>query len=344
MTLGIAITSTRYAAVITDRRLSGGRLTDDSNKSGSVVYRDGRLAFTYAGLAETSSWQARSWIPEQLARAAAPGVGVETAIKNFAERMTDEFRKVRLPARYGASTRRLSVALTGFRLTPFGQLVPVIYLVSNYQGAGEDAPKVWDDFRLWGATSKPGECGMLVVGDLPNRAHFDPLGNLISTPEVPSHQVINKAVMLIRELNEKNPNGSVGRSCSSLVVPPNATAPTAMDYHPDEMATRTPASSYVCAKYGDEGAYMMVDASFEPTDGNGLALAHWVPTAAQNRPCPCGSKKRYRHCHGGATPPSVVAEGFTVSTKFRGFAKPADGTGFTLMGMTAAGLMLGGPA
>lgn len=344
MTLGIAITSARYAAVITDRRLSGGHLTDDSNKSGSIVYRDARLAYTYAGLAETGDFKARFWIAEQLARAAAPGVGVETGIKNFTTLATAEFRKVRLPARYGPAARRLSVVLTGYRLTALGQVVPAIYLVSNFEGVGQDTAGVWDEFRLWSEAPLPGCSGMLVIGARPSRAYFESVAELVKNPKVAPQHTINKAVTLIRNLSEREPAGTVGPQCSSVLISPNPGAPIALDYHPNKVATKTPVSSFVCAKYGAEGAYLMVDGSFEGANSGGVPLTRHVPTVARNKPCPCRSGKRFKHCHGGKAPLPFSPESFTVGTHIQLLAEPEDGRSIQLIGMTAAGLMVGGSA
>jgi len=51
VTFGIAFARPGYAGIVTDRRLAGAERTDDSDKCGWVDYRDGRFAYTFAGLA-----------------------------------------------------------------------------------------------------------------------------------------------------------------------------------------------------------------------------------------------------------------------------------------------------
>lgn len=99
VTYGLAFASPAFAGVVTDRRLTGARRTEDAGKCGLVVYTDGRLAYTLTGLAEQGAFKTRTWLAEKLCEAGRGGRSIDASLREFAAIATADIGKRRFCGR-----------------------------------------------------------------------------------------------------------------------------------------------------------------------------------------------------------------------------------------------------
>lgn len=121
MTFGLAFLCPEYAGVVTDRRISssGRRVSDEYNKSGVIDFGNGRLAYTFTGLAEDRrGFDMSRWLPDAVCRAAGPDGEGFGALEVLRDSLDDRFGKLRVRA----ADRRTSIVLLascgGQRLLP----------------------------------------------------------------------------------------------------------------------------------------------------------------------------------------------------------------------------------
>jgi hypothetical protein len=332
LTYGIAFSTPFYAGIITDRRLSGGRRTDDSLKCGVVLYVDAVLGYSFSGLAAYRSFETRFWLAEALCDAGRPGVGIETALQRLAETATQQIRELGIAS---AADRRLSIVFAGYRISPFGIRVPVLYLVSNYEEFSSPASDVaWSEFRVSIHDVRPNSLTVTSIGSTaPTRESLDPLIQLSLNPNVPPQEAVNAAVNIIREAAGADRTGSVGKRCSSIILPNASSGAVLLDYHPDRPATRSYVPAFVCAIYGNSGAYYKVDESLRGATPDGSPAVLRVPRVRRNSPCPCGSSRPYRKCHGSKDAGPLKLSHARVTIYFMYKALPEDGSDIIISSM-----------
>ncbi|MEU1607141.1 SEC-C metal-binding domain-containing protein [Micromonospora matsumotoense] len=339
VTYGFAFVTSAYAGVVTDRQISGA-LIGEVGKCGEVRYRDAKLAYTMAGLAEAPrlGFKTRQWLAEALCDAGAPGVGIDSAIPNFATLAT---KKIRSLAGVRGEESRLSVLISGFKNSPLGAL-GIVYLVSNYQAF--DLPNVetpWREFRVTKIEATPSSGVLTWIGSaVPTRKILEPAARLLGNPDVPPSHAVESLVDVIRKASDRDRRGEIGKRCSSVVVPLQAGVPSMFDFHPDGPVQKLHVPTSVCAIYGNSGAYIRLDpevwthpgsgsdsgdAWAGPAEGGGIEYLG-TPTVKRNTPCPCGSGKRYRKCHAKGWRPSEDSPGLYTRGRFMYKALPEDGS------------------
>jgi len=108
----------------------------------------------------------------------------------------------------------------------------------------------------------------------------------------PPEAIVGKGVELIREWAERKSSlDLIGKQISSVVVPAAIDEPAAARYHSDVAQSTSYGITEVIAR-SDMGLAW----KSELTAKNGGLDA--VPTVGRNVPCPCGSGKKYKRCHG----------------------------------------------
>jgi hypothetical protein len=168
MTLVLALPTSRFTVQLSDRRLtratahSSGTLnyvldTEDGNKAGALQCRDARVAYAFAGLADTGSgFKTSDWLRGALLKAAEPDFLIYPLVHRLAEIATREFsanpRILVLPK----SHRRLSIIFTGHAMPVSRRPVTQGWTITNFQRRfdtgppdGVDDAEAWDAFRVW---------------------------------------------------------------------------------------------------------------------------------------------------------------------------------------------------
>jgi len=306
MTYGLAFTTPTFAGVVTDRRLSGGRTTDDSDKCGLAVYRDGRVAYTLAGLAELGTFTTRTWLAEALCDAGSGGGGLDAALQEFASKATADVAALRV--KHNAD-RKLTVAFAGYVQTPFGQTRAVLRLVSNFQTfAATELSEPWSQFKVSRLDDNVDGITVAWIGSAtPTAASLRPMADLLAAGHVPPTEAIDAGVRIVREAARQEATkvgeakATIGEWCSSVLISRAAGQHGVLfDYHPGKPRTVLRLPTFVYAKYDGAGAYICAETETEHAgDQQGTFLR--VPRAKRHDPCPCGSKRPYKSCHGQGT-------------------------------------------
>jgi hypothetical protein len=166
MTLVLALPTSRFTVQLSDRRLTRPKAgspgtyvldTDDGNKAGALQCRDARVAYAFAGLADTGSgFKTSDWLRVALLEAAGPDFLIHRLVHRLAEIATREFSANPQILAVPKSQRKLSVILTGHAMPVSRRPVAQGWTITNYQrrfdtgpSDGVDDAEAWDAFRVW---------------------------------------------------------------------------------------------------------------------------------------------------------------------------------------------------
>jgi hypothetical protein len=299
-----------------------------------VTYVDGRYAYSFAGLAEVPFYQfsTRHRLAEALCgsgRPAAPGeapLGVESALTRVAEFLSKEMGKLRVRR----VDKRTSVLLTGYRFGNDGVLGAELHLVSNFESLDGSPPTPTARDRFYVSSSPVRGAAVAWIGSAeaskPTRSAV--LDLMENSAKVPPSEVVNALVQEIRKAADDNP-ANIGRRCSSIVVLPDS-VPFMVDYHVEEIVSNIHATASVVAVYGDTGAFYTCDQQLSVVKFRGQPVATRVPTVHKRQPCPCGSGRRYKNCHGHPKASHAI-DSYSMKGISRVLAMPEDGSGIEIV-------------
>jgi SEC-C motif len=112
----------------------------------------------------------------------------------------------------------------------------------------------------------------------------------------PPRGVIDKTVAAIRAAADSQPADAqtIGKQLSVVVLPAAFSMPPSSEYHTAMNVYAVHSPSVVVAQPGNAFAFMDMEIRAESTDSLPLA----VPKVRRNAPCPCGSGRKYKTCHG----------------------------------------------
>lgn len=296
MTFILALANDEYVIQISDRRLivNGAPKDDESNKAGFFLCNDARSVYAYSGLAEFGQLKTQRWILETLRAAGPPDHIYREILERFTNRATEYFATSRLVSRIPREYRRVSVMFTGFQND--GRIVNST--ITNFQDfdSGNDSPVAWDEFRLLPLISDPpaGIKPTFVerIGCWPAMTAEDEkvLRDMLSRGK-PRVAVMQKAVDIFRDIASRPAAaGNIGPHISSVCLSADCPFPIT-GYHTASPTDTLPLVDMIdCRK----GALIQITDSTFRVPGRVIA----VPKVGKNNPCPCGSGKKYKYCHG----------------------------------------------
>jgi hypothetical protein len=306
MTLVLSMLNSEYAVQLSDRRLSSARGTEDdeSNKAVVVVTLTARVVMGYSGLARVGNFDIFETVKDLLVAAAPPDYRWGRMVYRFAERLSEEFRHPTIRG-LPPDQRRASFHFVGHMRTD--PPTPTITYVSNWDDPANrlraDPPA--DEFKVSGGvfTHPTGFPRIVMLGA---HAHlgeedFQPLMDLLRD-RCPPKLLVDKGVALMRQwADDPRAGGTIGKQLSSVIAPAAGSRWAAARYH-----TNVPRSTV----YMVDNVYALPGKVLQTRGGvvgrvDGGTVA--VPPAGRNKPCPCGSGKKYRQCHSpAATTPMIV--------------------------------------
>lgn len=107
----------------------------------------------------------------------------------------------------------------------------------------------------------------------------------------PWRQMVNRAVGLIQgAASSAAASGLIGTQCSSLILESDPSAEPRWGYHTGRLTTSILSPSFVTP------AGITLLSMIEPLE-NGVPVVAAVQRTGLNKPCPCGSGKKFRNCH-----------------------------------------------
>lgn len=331
MTLGIGIFGRGYVAVVTDRRLTGAVSSDDSSKAGVVAFSDAQLVYTLAGFAAAPelAMTTSHWLAEELCAAGEGGVGVDLAMQRLVAACSAKVNNPRIQRK----DRRLDVLFIGFTYSAFSIVpMPVIFAVSNYSreadgslSSGRDAFAVERtdlDLRARGIVTIGSGAGLITEQEVASVIKSIESDNILASSDT--------AAAVVAAVSARDRKGGVSANATSIVQPNGWDSGVITRYHADGATRNIPMCAVVEARYGNHGAYVLLDPSYSGWGDDDQRVLQ-VPVVGRNQLCPCGSGKRYRSCHRRRQGMAGGLTGIKGSVLFMFRALPEDGSNIEIM-------------
>lgn len=291
MTLITVLMAPTQAVLVSDRRLTrNGQLFDDETNKAAVLFcADGRVAVAFTGLAIAGRFETSRAMLRVLAQAGEPDHLLLPTIQRFKIGMSEEIKKLNISAK----DKHLRFIFAGYRYAQ-STATPVLIQVTNVFDKSHAAQKhASDDFLLmaWRNQAPFGSFGFgMTAGVSPvDRARL----NKLLLQERPAEALVNKAVDTIwNAADSPKSKNLVGKQCMSIVVP--IRGGVIAHYHSAKLKNKLYLPSSVVST--PNASFTSQGGTIEQLDVTGVPLV--VPKVERNRPCPCGSGKKYKKCHG----------------------------------------------
>lgn len=307
VTIVLSLINQDQAIQLSDRLVSSARgpLQGEANKTTLLVTANGRLAVGLTGLASVGTLDLTVWILEALVECGKPDYDSLGMIQRLQQRLETLFRTNSQIARVPPRDRRLSLMFSGF-LYHHDPPLAANCLLTNFQDveAGHDSAGAWSQFRGFFETERltPRQDTFTYVqrvGAWP--AMYDEDGVVLRemlAQGKPVHALIERGVALIRRMADRPEGRSIGKQVTSLVVPRNLKEQPSCDYHTEKVVDSSPMVNTVFATgNGPSIAYRDIELSARNAV-TGEATSVGFPRVGRNVPCPCGSRKKFKWCHG----------------------------------------------
>ena len=314
MTLIYCVMNEENAVLVADRRRSfgrGRRPDDESCKALVINLANARMAVAFTGLASVPAFAnrpafyTRRWLADALIDAAAANPLLQPTMSRFREIASRDIQQVQVPARTDPSAKCLTVVAAGYEYSE-NDARPSYFRISNFEGENPTSnrqrhPK--DNFdMMWERAQRPSapKTEMVTASGWTDGIPVDSIQQLatLASQGRPPSMWIDKAVALIRVAAESPlSERSIGRQCTSVLLPADLTKWAQGGYHSARLTTREYAPGYIEAR-GGAANFIIMDAEFGMQDAAGTDQVVQVPKVGRNKPCPCGSGRKYKHCHG----------------------------------------------
>jgi len=302
MTLIVSLANKDYVVQISDRRLSSnGRLIDDeSNKCGVVFCLNARMAFGYTGLAKYGSFSTAKWLLKALHDSAKPDYTIGEVLENLKGKATETFKNHPALKNLSNKQKSLAVMFTGF-INIDGSLKAGCATLSNFHNFNNNTryDEAAEEFSVNYSSANKETTNPTLVQRVGNwhamtEKDIDELRGLL-LKSVPCEAVVGKALEVVRDIADRpKSSGTIGKQLTSICLPKDPNLGVESSYSTDVVKPETymPALVYLLPDQ-----HMTVDnISIRPVEANTPPIS--VPKARRKAPCPCGSNKKYKHCHG----------------------------------------------
>jgi hypothetical protein len=313
MTFVLALGNCDQVIQISDRKLTDARGNPcvlPENKATILTLPHGRLLVGFAGLARAGSFRTGIWIPEALAGAGkAANHELLGTVERFTEAVATRFREPDLQA-VPRRHRALSILFTGYNdyRPPPNLIAAWVTNFQNLESRQDEEP--WEDFKVtrwWFKPEIPAEeatyiqriGAWLAMDDNRDRADFRQMLEERRSADA----IINAAVGRVREMAARPAaEGRIGRELSAAIVPAPRPAgiergefPLQFGFHPEGASDVLLGVSEVVSLPGMEAIIGVPEFRDVGPEGS---RPTWVQKVGRNKPCPCGSGRKYKHCHG----------------------------------------------
>ena len=308
MTIVLALGNDQQILQLSDRRLSApGRIVDEeSNKCGVLECLNGRFAFGYTGLASCGSFRTMTWLLETLSECAPPTYVMGDILKRFVERATQTFNENPALRHTQPAVKRLSVMFSGY-LYPEATAELACAVVSNFEDVHEEiiSPVAWPQFKmnLFNENkSRPDPVLLQYVGNWTGitASELERFADFL-TVRKPSRAIVDMAVNYLRRLADRPVSArAIGKQLSSILISPNRNQGTQTAYHSSVLQHTSFMPAIVVALPGR--GFLGIGGTMTAANEDGTPVPVAFPKVHKNAPCPCGSKIRYKNCHGRRPP------------------------------------------
>lgn len=310
MTLVLALPTSRFTVQLSDRRLTiAGSSPDDANKAGALQCKDARVAYAFAGLADTrSGFKTSEWLRAAILRAANPDFLIEPLVHRLADIATREFSANLLITRLSKKDRRLSIMFTGHTMPASGRPFCQGWVITNHQRRFDAGPhdrvddaEAWDAFRVWRwdeKTTPQSERFSWVVrlGQWQgvSKDQYSRLERFVGEDR-PPHAILGYALRIMHAASDAAvTRQTVGKRISVIIVPSDFSESISYGTESDEPTNDVFVPDMVVATSPRECFWMNPGITFVP---KGKVRFSTVPRVRYKQSCPCKSGETYGHCH-----------------------------------------------
>jgi hypothetical protein len=308
MTLLVSIHSPSFVVLLGDQRLSakGKPITENANKLIAIAAADARLALGYTGLAHTADREfvTQEWLRKALCEAGDRDPTYLGVSSGIAALLAREFSANASIQRMLPRDRRLTIAVAGFVARDQRQC-GVLALITNFQDfdAKSDYAEPWAEFRVKRLIEKtPPDASVRTMvqrfGAWPALREARALRIEDAVRAGKSAKIVATiASGFVRKAASERDGTTIGQQVNAIIVERErpdielwfgSGAPTDASVFPDIAVLRHGIGSSIWGRF-DQFQRIRKDAG-EPSA--------WIPRTGARKPCPCGSGKQFKRCHG----------------------------------------------
>ena len=308
MTMILALANRENVIQLSDRRLTtqGTVVEEEHGKSGTLFCGNARFAFGFTGIAQIAEIKIRRWILETLLESGPPDYSGYNVLERFKEQATTFFKSHQVLRNLPPFRKRLSIMFSGYLHMHHPPMIGNA-IISNFQNPSQNisTPGAWDEFAAsYFSEKKPRHDAISmvqIVGAWRAMTEDDvnSLRPLLETRK-PAKGIIDKAVNILLQMAERpGAVGTIGKQITWIRIPSDTSQELESGYYSNvpTHAVFMPSAVIITSQENrfcyDEPSVSAVDPATTPPMA--------VPEVHRNAPCPCGSGKKYRLCHGRKT-------------------------------------------
>lgn len=301
MTLILSLGNPKNVVMFGDRRLTsnGAVVDEDSNKLAVLDCLDSRLAVGYTGLSRIDKFDTRNWLHSAIVKCSPPEFTIGRILERVKLDARETFCTNNVLANSPLEHVAVSILFSGFLY--FENPPPLGYaLISNFQ-LHECPPSTNHDFRIKQWTEKR------PIDNMPS--FVNRVGNIsaittndvyvlreLMLKDIPRKGIVGKTIEVFRDIGHRPLSGNtIGDNILSLQIPADKSEKVISQYHSTEVEHRTCYADMIFLH--PNGQVAIKDISLSAVDKE-ETQAIVVPKVRRNHPCPCGSGKKYKRCHG----------------------------------------------
>jgi hypothetical protein len=310
VTLLITAVTRDYAVQVADGRLTvrGAQPgdIDTISKSTYLACADGVAGIAFTGLATATGFNTSQWTAAALSDAGAEADHrLVPTLEQFRQRLSNEIWKLPI----AEEDRRLTFHVGGF-VHPDRPARGFAAILSNvdhdYPTSALDTPTREFSLQPFYADSDREDVALLLIGGVDAAVTTDEEERLYESAvnRVRAEAFVSRSVAVVRRASTRRAaRGLIGRDCISLIVRRDGSAAESA-YHPDGRDPRSHSAAFVRSVGDGHGEYAIWGYEEEHRDERGKPIPAAVPKVGRNKPCPCGSGKKYKRCHGATARPA----------------------------------------
>jgi len=302
MTLIITLGNRDQVMQISDRLLTinGTLKEDESNKAGTLFCADARVIYGFTGLARICDFETKRWLIQALTQCAPPDFTAYKTLERLKERANQDFQNLPTLRQLNKTNKKLTVMFSGYRYHLDPPLA--VYAILTNCMDSMISPADLDRFQtFYWSESRPINEEFTFV----QRVGFwtamedqdvDSLRALLRELK-PAKAIIGKAVEVMHSIADRpKSKGTIGKQLTTIILPRDPAAIVKSDYYSSLLSYKSYMPDMVFAQ-GPESLASVSGISVQPVDPSNTPPIS-VPKARPNEPCPCGSGKKYKKCHG----------------------------------------------
>ena len=259
------------------------------------------MAFGYTGLAKWGNFSTREWLSKALHDSAPPDFAIDETLERLKANATETFNYDPSLKNAPRAHKKMCVMFSGYIYLE-GKAIQGCAILSNYHDVENNGslPEAADEFEIYSAkndTPTPAFVRRVGSSDAMVEEDINVLRKMLLKAK-PAQAIVGKAFEIVRDIADRpKSGGAIGKQLTSIVVPRDPKMKVRSSYSTEILKRETymPTIEYLLPDQ-----HMTVsNISIKPVEDTTPPLS--VPKVNKNAPCPCGSNKKYRHCHGRIT-------------------------------------------